>query len=422
MDRKVITLIILLTSVSLVAALTTQLFWVRDAWSLKEDQFNKDVKLSLKRITTELMAYDLEEDTTSDSTTEVYADEFEYFFSVINPEVLDSLLNMEFEPLIEKGDYSYGVYLDSADKIVYGNYTGNIDRLKNSPHQESLTCVCQDQNYILAIYIPDQRTMLLNKIIILPVMSGLFLIVLLFSFFLTIYFIFKQKKLSEMKTDFVNNMTHELKTPIATINVSAEMLTKEHVIHSPEKIRKYSGIISEENSRLQQMVDRVLQIALIDKEDYHVKMKEHDVHKIIQECVNKYMVQVKERKGNIHTNLSASHYLIMTDQEHLTNILYNLLDNANKYSPVNPSISVDTFNQNGTLHISVHDKGIGISKENYDMIFRKFQRLQHGDIHDVKGYGIGLFYVKTMVEKLGGNIELQSEVNKGSNFILSFPV
>ncbi|MBM3435791.1 MAG: HAMP domain-containing histidine kinase, partial [Bacteroidetes bacterium] len=339
-----------------------------------------------------------------------------------NPVVLDSLVKKEFDHILENGLYSYGVYLDTASTIVLGNYAGDIDELIQSPHQESLTCICQDENYMLALYIPNQRTMLLSKIIILPVMSGLFLMVLLFSFFLTLYFIFRQKKLSEMKTDFVNNMTHELKTPIATISVSAEMLNKEMVIHSPEKIQKYSRIISEENSRLKKMVERVLQIAIIDKEDYQVKLSEYDIHKIILECVNKYNVQVKERKGCIIANLEAKQHSIKTDHDHLMNILYNLLDNANKYSPESPHITINTLNLNSALQITIKDKGIGISKENQKTVFRKFERLQHGDIHDVKGYGIGLFYVKTMVEKLGGKIELQSELNAGSSFILSFPV
>jgi len=422
MDKKVITVIIFLTSISLVAALTTQLFWVRDAWSLKGDQFNNSVNLSLKTIVTELMNSNVNEVDMANIAEPAIYKENEQLFSMVNPDVLDSLIKIEFDGMQIGSNYYYGVYHDINKEVSMGNYKGDINNLINSPHQASLTCICQSDNYMLSVYIPQQRAILINKIIILPVMSGLFLMVLLFSFFFTIYFIIRQKKLSEMKTDFVNNMTHEFKTPIATISVSAEMLVKEKIINSPEKVQKYSRIITEENIRLKKLVERVLQIAIIDKEDFKLRLKEQDVHVIIRDCINNFNVQVKERKGCIKTNLNAHKHIINADHDHLMNILYNLLDNANKYSPENPHIIVNTDNLNGTVQISVEDKGIGISKENQDAVFKKFHRLQRGDIHDVKGYGIGLFYVKTMVEKMGGQIELKSELNKGSRFILSFPV
>lgn len=422
MDKKVIKTIIFLTSISLIAALITQLFWVRDAWSLKEDQFNNSVKLSLKSILTQLMTSEVNVPGNLDINEQEIYKQNEQLFSMVNPDVLDSLVKKEFDGLLIGSSYYYGVYHDINKAVIMGNYTGDINKLISSPHQASLTCICQNDNYMLSVYIPEQRAMLINKIIILPVMSGLFLMVLLFSFFFTIYFILRQKKLTEMKTDFVNNMTHEFKTPMATISVSAEMLVKEKVINSPEKIQKYSKIITEENIRLKKLVERVLQIAIIEKEDYKLRLKEQDVHLIIRDCINNFNVQVKERKGCIKTNLNASKHIIAADHDHLMNILYNLLDNANKYSPENPHIVVNTDNIDGTVKISVEDKGIGISKENQHAVFKKFHRLQRGDIHDVKGHGIGLFYVKTMVEKMGGQIELKSELNKGSRFILSFPV
>jgi two-component system phosphate regulon sensor histidine kinase PhoR len=225
-----------------------------------------------------------------------------------------------------------------------------------------------------------------------------------------------------MKTDFVNNMTHEFKTPIATISVSSEMLSKDAIIKFPEKIKKYAKIIFDENTRLKNQVERVLQMAILDKSDYKLKLKDVNVHDIINECINNFTVQIRERKGNLHSNLKAEQSTIKADQQHFTNIINNLLDNANKYSPLKPEILVKSINQNGKLHISVEDKGIGISKENQADVFKKFHRLQTGNIHDAKGFGIGLFYVKTMIEKMGGNIDLKSELNKGSIFTISLPL
>jgi len=303
-----------------------------------------------------------------------------------------------------------------------GIYEGFENELLASPHWVSLTCLCKSENYLLSVYFEHQQKMILNKMIILPVMSGLFLLTLVFSFFFTLYAMIKQKKLSEIKTDFVNNMTHEFKTPISTISVSSEMLTKDKIIESPDKIKKYAGIIFDENTRLKNQVERVLQIAILDKGDYKLKMKEHDVHEIIQSCIDNFKVIIGERNGKIDTRLKAGQHIITTDKVHLTNIINNLLDNANKYTFETPEILITTFNLNGKIKIAIEDNGIGISKENINEIFKKFHRIQIGDIHNVKGFGLGLFYVKTMIDEMGGVIEVKSEINKGSRFILNFPL
>jgi two-component system, OmpR family, phosphate regulon sensor histidine kinase PhoR len=421
-DTKVIKKIIILTSVSMVAAIAAQLFWVIDAWSLKEDQFTNTLKLSLKSIVNELMETELNKNINTFHTEKSAPGENVQIYPLVNPVTLDSLVKNKLDEILSTRLYFYGVYRDGDTTLITGNAVGKMKYLLLSAHKISLSGIYQQGNYILSVYVPRQRSLLINKIIILPLMSGLFLMVLLFSFFFTIYFIIRHKKLSDMKTDFVNNMTHELKTPIATIGVSAEMLVNEKILNTPEKIKKYSRIIIEENTRLKKLVDGVLQIALYEREDFTLKLKELDLHKIIKNCINSFKVQVTERKGCIKTNLSARHTKITADNDHLTNILYNLLDNANKYSPVNPHITVNTFNQNSSIHIEIEDRGIGISKENQQVVFKKFHRLQRGDIHNVKGHGLGLFYVKTMVEKMGGRIEVKSELNKGSLFTLTFPV
>ncbi|MCD4730514.1 MAG: HAMP domain-containing histidine kinase [Bacteroidales bacterium] len=422
MNRKVITIIILLTSVSLVAALFTQLFWVRDTWILKEDQFNNSVKIVLKSAVNQLMTS--EEVYTAEMAnvdTNLYIEHID-LFSVVNPENLDSLLHEEFLSMEINEEFTYGVYR-SVDKLfVMGKYNGTLQQLIDSPHWVSLTCLCQTESYLLTVYFPYQRTMILSQMIILPVMSGLFLMVLIFSFFFTIYTVLKQKKLSEMKTDFVNNMTHEFKTPISTISVSSEMLAKDAVVKDADKVKKYAKIIFDENTRLKNQVERVLQIAIIDKDDYKLKFNEVDVHKIIRECMDNFNIQVIERNGNLKSNLEALQYMVTADKEHFTNVINNLLDNANKYSLESPDIKINTINNNGKIEISIEDKGIGIGKENQTDVFKKFHRLQTGNIHNVKGFGIGLFYVKTMVEQMGGNINIESELNKGSRFTLSFSI
>ncbi len=422
MNRKVIRIILFLSSVSLVAALITQLLWVRDAWQLKEDQFNSKVDIALKSVVNQLM-------TTSGFPPGDIRDFDEGFFlehqeilQVVNPRILDSLLAVELNDMEIRDEYAYGIYRHDDEVFVMGEVGDFSPELIRSLHWVSLTCLCQDETYYLSIYFPYQQSIILNSMIILPVMSGLFLLVLVFSFFFTIYSLLRQKKLSDIKTDFVNNMTHEFKTPIATISITSEMLMKEQVQKNQEKVKKYARIIFDENARLKNQVEGVLQIAVLEKHDYKLKMKEVDVHELIRNCANNFKIQVHERKGCIRLDLGAGNPVIKVDRAHLSNIINNLLDNANKYSPEKPEITVSTRNLGGKLRIDVTDKGIGISRENQDDVFKKFHRLQTGDIHDVKGFGLGLYYVKTMTEEMGGTIELTSELSKGSNFCLQFPV
>ncbi|MBN2172890.1 MAG: HAMP domain-containing histidine kinase [Bacteroidales bacterium] len=422
MNKRVINIIIILTTVSLFAALVTQLFWVKDAWHLKVDQFNNRVLISLKGIVNQLMtSSEFQPANTADFPEDFYQ-KHEEILTVVNPRVLDSLIKNEFASVGIEDPFQYGVYHDADTTFIMGQYMDFESNLLESIHFVSLTCLCQSENYLLSVYFPNEQSMILNELLIMPLMSGLFLLVLIFSFFFTIYIVIRQKRLSEIKTDFVNNMTHEFKTPISTISVSSEILTKDSVLKEPDKIKKYAKIIYDENNRLKNQVERVLQIAILDKDDYKLMIKELNVHELINECIENFRVQVTEKGGSLITHLNATRFNINADWDHLTNIIISLLDNANKYSPEKPEIDVFTVNENGKLNIYVDDKGIGISRENQKDIFKKFHRLQAGDIHDVKGFGIGLFYVKTMVEKMGGNIDLKSELNNGSRFILSFPV
>ena len=239
MNRKVIRAIIVLTTISLVAALITQLFWVRDAWDLQEDQFNHRVKIALKSVVNQLLTSDeFSLDNPQTDNPELFT-EHEELFNEINPLILDSLIQEEMGCMKIRKDYVYGVFRSNDSIFVMGIYDAFKKELLKSPHWVSLTCICKSDNYLLAIYFEHQQRLILNEMIILPVMSGLFLLILVFSFFFTIYAMIRQKKLSEIKTDFVNNMTHEFKTPISTISVSSEMLTKDKVIESPEKIKKF---------------------------------------------------------------------------------------------------------------------------------------------------------------------------------------
>jgi len=251
--------------------------------------------------------------------------------------------------------------------------------------------------------------------------TALFAAIILSCFAYTLTVIFRQKKLSEMKTDFINNMTHEFKTPIATISLASDSIVTPIILNNPEKVQRFANIIKQENKRMNSQVEKVLQMALLDKRDFSLKMTEVNVHEVIQAAVENITLRVEKRDGIVKTALNASKPIIEGDLTHVANVINNLLDNADKYSPDKPEISVSTRNVSNGIEITVQDNGIGISKEARKQIFDKFYRVPTGNLHDVKGFGLGLSYVKAMMTAHKGAVEVKSDPGKGSSFILTFP-
>ena len=268
----------------------------------------------------------------------------------------------------------------------------------------------------------EQGKMMANQMIVPVILSIFFLLVMSTSFFLIIRVMFKMKRLSRVKTDFINDMIHEFKTPIATISLASEMLLDSDVNNFPYKTKRYASVIYDENGRLQKQVEQVLQLSVLDKDEFSLKLKEVDLHRIIRKMAEYFSIDVKKRGGTIITELEADHHYLMAYKTHLSNIVSNLIDNAIKYTPESPEIKISTKNENDRIILMVSDNGIGISKENQKHIFKRLYRVPTENLHDVKGFGLGLFYVKTMVEAHLGKIKLKSELNKGTTFILELPI
>jgi two-component system phosphate regulon sensor histidine kinase PhoR len=252
--------------------------------------------------------------------------------------------------------------------------------------------------------------------------SAILVLVIIFSFYYTVSTILKQKKLSDVKNDFINNMTHELKTPISTVSLASEMLSDSSIEKSKERSDHYIRIIKEENQRLGLLVENILQTAVLDKGQFKLRMQEVDLHEIIDRAISNIRLQVEKREGEIHLEKNAKDNILNADRVHLTNIIYNLVDNALKYSEHKPNIKIATENINGGIQISISDNGIGISKENQKKIFDTFYRVPTGNIHNVKGFGLGLSYVKAAVEKHQGTVRVESEIGKGSTFKIFIPL
>jgi len=274
----------------------------------------------------------------------------------------------------------------------------------------------------LVLYFPNEKNMLEVPLGLMSATSLLLTLIIIVGFSFTIYLVFRQKKLSDIRNDFINNMTHELKTPISTISLATQILKDPMIEKDNQKLKRYAGIIDAENQRLCVQVEKVLQMAVFDRKDFELKKSSLNVHELLNEIVGNYQLQIHHKNGEIHTNLSAENPIISADRIHLTNVINNLIDNAIKYSLESPVIKINTQNIKNQLLISFEDNGIGIGKDHLKRIFEKFYRVPTGNLHDVKGFGLGLSYVKAVVEKHKGKINVESELNKGSRFDVFLPL
>lgn len=274
----------------------------------------------------------------------------------------------------------------------------------------------------LSIRFPDQHTYLLQTMWTMLGVSALVILILIVAFYYTISTISKQKKLSVIKNDFISNMTHEFKTPISTISLAAEMLNDSTITKTPEKQERFVKMIRDENKRLSILVESILQTSILDKGEFKLKRSDIDVHEIINQAISNTQLLIDQSKGSITKNLDATKSVINADKVHLTNIIFNLIDNAIKYSKDTAQIVVSTKDTENGIEIAIKDNGIGISKENLKKIFEKFYRVPTGNVHNVKGFGLGLSYVQAVVEKHFGTINVDSEIGQGSTFKIVLPL
>ncbi len=340
----------------------------------------------------------------------------------IDKNVLDSLLNLELLNRGIKAKFQYGVF-DYDGKELIVDSVSNINKIRNSDFYTQLfpNDVIEIPHF-LTVYFPYQKGYLLTTMWLMLSTSVLLLIIIVWAFTFTIQTIFKQKKISEIKNDFISNMTHELKTPISTISLACEALNDPDVSGSQNSKSTYVNMINQENKRLGLLVESVLKSALWDKTDLKLKKETFNIHQTIEEVVENISIQINAKGGVIELALDAQELMLEADKIHVTNIIYNLLDNANKYSPEKPQIKIVTQNIKKGILIEIADQGVGIKRENFAKIFEKFYRVPTGNVHDVKGFGLGLNYVKALIEKHAGEIKVSSVFGKGTSFKIYLPL
>ncbi len=420
MSRRTIIIVILLALISLGVIIAGQVFWVRKAYGIQERQFNEHVMFALTAVVDEILVMNND----SSVTEPVLQKESNFFVANINdtpsPYLLETLLKEQFERYNLKEDFEYGIYDCFTDSIVFGSRV-NFDTLDNEVRAEAtqIKAKFEPDGHYFGVLFPNKTATILKQLDFWMYSSFvIFLIIIFFSY--TIFVILKHKRLSEVKSDFINNMTHELKTPISTISLSAEALSNPNIIYQPERFQQYISIIKNENQRLRSQVDKVLQIATLTPKKVSVKMEEIDIHEIILKATETFSVNVAEDGGALNTSLNATRSVILGDLVHITNVIYNLLDNARKYTEDAPIISIESYNDKDCLVVKVKDNGVGINQSHLGMIFDKFYRVPTGNLHNVKGFGLGLFYVDTIMKAHKAKISVESRVGKGSTFTLEF--
>ena len=348
-------------------------------------------------------------------------------------ELLNANLKQELEDHGVKLDYHYGIFDNRKKSFVIANNHFVVEdsqiqptkegykNLHNSKYRVNLFQADVKSPGILMVYFPAKASFVWASVWKNLLASILFTGIILFCFAYTISVIIKQKKVSEMKSDFINNMTHEFKTPIATISLATDSITSPMISGDPDKVRRFANIIKQENKRMNNQVEKVLQMAMLDKQDFSLKITDVNLHEVIGRATENISLSAERRGGTVITSLNADKPIIQGDLTHISNVINNLLDNANKYSPEKPEISVSSRNVKDGVEVIIADKGMGMSKDALKNIFDKFYRVHTGDLHDVKGFGLGLSYVKAMMDAHSGKINVTSDLGKGSSFILTFP-
>jgi two-component system, OmpR family, phosphate regulon sensor histidine kinase PhoR len=441
--KKVFPVIIVLISLSLIGIIFIQVSWIKNMVKIGEEQMEHNVTDAMHTVAEELRQQKgqwpggLKLQKSSNWPSDPLSREFagpqliSRHFTALE---IEEKLKRAFRKnrTLKDSHFEFAITVNSTlanEGLQTKNFINALDdSIRNHPiympletpsgsDAEGLT-----QEELLIVIVPGIRGLIIKSLGWMIAGAVVFTLVLILAFYLTVSNMLKQKKLSEIKGDFINNMTHEFKTPLATISLAVDALKNEKVQNDREKMNYFSGIIKEENKRMNKQVETILQAALLDKQEVQLNLKNLHTHSILKNIYDNFKLQLEEKNGRIEIDLRASKDLVHADEVHFTNLLSNLIDNAIKYSKDNPLIKISTQSNNRNISIRIEDNGIGMNKETLNRLFEKFYRAHTGNIHNVKGFGLGLSYVKTMVSAHHGKIKVDSTLGKGSVFVVEMPL
>ncbi|MBK9014342.1 MAG: HAMP domain-containing histidine kinase [Saprospiraceae bacterium] len=417
MKNTAINRVVILGALAIIGIIAIQAYLLVNTWNAEEKDYQEKVTIALQNVAKEFEklgssppAYNVINQVTSNYWVVNINDD-------INPKNLEHFLRLELESIGLREDFEYGIYDCDSRKMVYGKYI-DYDVVTENPKPVTIKGdqmpVHEEYQHYFGIRFPNRNSQILSNMRLTLIFSVILLVTILF-FLYAISIILRQKRLSEMQKDFINNMTHEFKTPISTIRISTDVFLKSPEIMASPRLAQYANIIQEQNSRLNNQVEKVLQLAKIERNNFQLNLEETDLHELVRGVLESIRVQVEKQGGTLHCELLAKSPTIKADRLHLTNILHNLVDNATKYCTDAPNILLKTQNiADGKIQLQVIDNGIGISKEDMGKVFEKFYRVPTGDVHNVKGFGLGLFYTKNICDAHGWKIGIESEPEKGT--------
>jgi two-component system phosphate regulon sensor histidine kinase PhoR len=411
----------------LIAAPQLNPLWVREQQRLQKERQVNQVKKMLEADSIANISNTQKTTNVIENIAQEYRKSDEPLYKRLNILWIDSLLRFELHNRGIFLSYNYDVSTANSDSLIFSSAMDTKGEkpvfIPANTYQKTIFSseLLNDPGKI-RISFPQKSSFILGNMTATMGTTGGLLFVLIFCFGYTIFSILKQKKISEMKIDFINNMTHEFKTPVSTIMIASEALKDDEIAEDKTRVARLANVIYEENLRLGSHIERVLNIARIEKNDFKLDKKPVDVNEMTTIVLDSMSLKMQKCNAVTTLNLDAERPVILADELHFSNVLYNLIDNAIKYSTNAPEIAISTLNKNGHVVIRVSDKGIGMSRDQQARIFEQFYRIPTGNLHDVKGFGLGLSYVNTIVKRLHGTISVRSEKDKGSEFELKFPV
>ena len=421
MNNKIIQRVVILGTLAIMFVIAAQTYLVTRTWNLREREFDQTINIALQNVARELSVVNQSVLPPQDLIKPLSSNTFSVNInSQIDASLLDFYLRKNLESTTE--DYDYAIYDCHDEKMVYGRYVAysttsdSTTVKKDFPKLDSPTAT-----YYFVVRFPKRTAYLIGSMSLTLIFTGISLLTVLF-FIYSLTVILRQKRLSELQRDFINNMTHEFKTPISTIKVASDFLATHPAISNDPRLTKYTGIMREQNNRLNMQVEKVLQINRIDKNSLQLNTETINLHELLHAVLPSIQVKIEQLDGVLIQKLEARQPYIKADVLHLTNILHNLLDNAIKYSKDGkPYVSVITEDSGAFIRLMINDEGIGIGSEHHKRVFYRFYRVPTGDIHNVKGFGLGLYYVKNIVQAHQWRITLASELNKGTSIAIDIP-
>lgn len=436
--KRIFPIITILILLSLLGLIFFQILWIKSAKNIKDAQVEYNIVQSVFYAAS-ILTQDRNTLSPMTKKNDLLFPGDKLQLQYFRPSVIKRFSREEISDIIRMGfnkynlqdypfEFNVRVNAINGDMVYSNNYFKYYEDTNNLRHVFALEPP-SGSNFenlaseeLLSVIVPNQRSLVWKEMISFILGSILFTLIITTAFFITIRTLLRQKKLSEIKSDFINNMTHEFKTPLATISLAVDALKNEKVSSDKEKTGYFTGIIKEENKRMNKQVETILQAALLDKQEVQLTLKKLSAHDLVVSALNNINLQVEEKGGKLDVDLGAEKDLIMANEVHFTNLINNLLDNAVKYSKENLYIKLSTKNSGNQLKIIIEDNGIGMNKETLNRIFEKFYRAHTGNVHNVKGFGLGLSYVKTMVEAHHGTIKAESVLGKGSSFTITIPL